>query len=118
LALYTHDRIELEERDRRLRIVEVHCGEDARRESVRVDLESHAESRQRAHARLDDFMHSKRVGPELFIAERVEAEDLLAAPHQRMPGPLFVLPLGSSLPKRWNCRSRRAIAAARMESEC
>src|SRR5262249_61710653 len=50
---------------------------DLRRNRVGVDLQPNLERETGADRALDDLLHLGRVGPELLIAERVEAEDAL-----------------------------------------
>ena len=45
---------------------------------VRVHLEPDLERGRRVDALLDDLVQAERVGPELLVAEGIEAEDLLA----------------------------------------
>jgi hypothetical protein len=77
-GLQTHDGVHLEQRDRRRRALEIDLREDPRRQHVRVHLEPDLERRRRVHALLDDLVQAERVGPELLVAKRVEAEDALA----------------------------------------
>src|SRR5690349_6623758 len=46
-------------------------------QSVQINLEANGERSRRIH-RLDDFVHSQHVCPQLLVAERIEAEDHLA----------------------------------------
>ncbi len=52
--------------------------ENPRGQDVGVDFEPDRERRRRVHALLDDLVHVKRVGPELLVTKRIEAEDALA----------------------------------------
>src|SRR5688572_2346143 len=81
VALYTNNRVQFEQGQRRRRAVEIDLprGErclDLRRQSVAIDLEADGERNRGRHGLLNDFVHAQRVGPELLIAECVEAEDL------------------------------------------
>ena len=51
--------------------------QDSRRQHVGVHLESDLQRRRRVHVLLDDFVHAQLVGPELLVAEGLEAEDPL-----------------------------------------
>ena len=94
-GLKADDRVHLEQRDRRRRALEIDLLENAGRQHVGVDLEPDFERRRRIDALLDDLVQAQRVGPELLVAERVEAEDLLALGQEGFVG-------------RWRlCRSRR-----------
>src|SRR5688572_31546589 len=80
VALYTNNRVQFEQGQRRRRAVEIDLprGErclDLRRQSVAIDLEADGERNRGRHGLLNDFVHAQRVGPELLIAECVEAED-------------------------------------------
>ena len=48
--------------------------EDARRQRVGIDLQPDGESGQWVDMLLDNLVQSQRVGPQLFVAERIEAE--------------------------------------------
>src|SRR5512146_3389492 len=52
--------------------------ENPRWQDISVDLEPDRERRRRVHALLDDLVHVERVGPELLVTKRIEAEDALA----------------------------------------
>jgi hypothetical protein len=73
-----HDRVHLEQRDRRRRALEIDLVEDSLRQRVRVHLQADLQRSRRVHALLDDLVQAKRVGPELLVAECLEAEDALA----------------------------------------
>src|SRR5262245_54910008 len=80
--------IEQPERDRWIVDVELPGRErpdDGARQCVRVDLQA---DRQRRGGRDcgDRFMEPERIRPELLIAERIEAEDLLAIDRFRSGG--------------------------------
>jgi len=74
--------VELEKRDGRRGIVEIHFPRFDRRgyfgrDRIRVDLEPDLERCGRTDGFLHDFVHSCSVRPELLVAEGVEAKDSL-----------------------------------------
>jgi hypothetical protein len=90
------DRIQLEKRQRRRWIVEVHLAvlqltAELAGERIGIDLQADAQCGLRADARadaaearpLDRLMELERAAPELLVAERVEAEDALAVVDRR-----------------------------------
>jgi hypothetical protein len=77
-GLQAHDGIHLEERDRRGWTLEIDFLEDQGRQHVRVHFEPDLERRRRIHVLLDDLVQPELVGPELFVAERVETKNSLA----------------------------------------
>ena len=77
-GLEADDGVHLEQRHRRRRALEIDLLEDPGGQRVRVHLEPDLERRRRVHALLDDLVQAERVGPELLVAEGLEAEDLLA----------------------------------------
>ena len=77
-GLQAHDGIHLEQRDRRGRTLEIDLLEDAGRQRVRVHFEPDLERGRRIHVLLNNLVQAKLVGPELFVAEGLEAEDALA----------------------------------------
>jgi hypothetical protein len=56
------------------------------RQRGHVDFEAHGERRHRVDRRLDDFVQPQLVGPQLLVAERVEAKDGLAVEHRSLRG--------------------------------
>ena len=58
--------------------LEIDLLEDAGRQRVRVHFEPDLERRRRIDVLLDDLVQAERVGPELLVTERVEAENALA----------------------------------------
>ena len=81
--LQADDRIHLEQRDGRRRALEIDLLQDAGGQHVGVDLEPDLERRRRIDALLDDLVQAKLVGPQLLVAEGVEAEDALALGDER-----------------------------------
>ena len=77
-GLDAHDGIHLEQRDRRRRALEIDLFEDPGGQHVRVDFEPDLERGRRVHALLDDLVQTERVGPDLLVAEGIEAKDALA----------------------------------------
>ncbi len=75
VAWMAHDRVHLEQRDRRRRALEIDLFEDPGGQHVGVHLEPDLERGRRVHALLDDLVQTERVGPELLVTEGVEAED-------------------------------------------
>ena len=85
--LQTHDRIHLEQRDRRRRTLEIDLLEDAGRQHVRVHFEPDLQRRRRIHALLNDLVQAELVGPELFVTEGFEAKNALALGQPRLMTP-------------------------------
>ena len=54
------------------------CVEQCLRQHVGIDLEADAERHRRTDRGLDHFVKAERVGPPVFVAERVVPEDLAA----------------------------------------
>jgi hypothetical protein len=77
-GLQTHDRIHLEQRDRRGRTLEIDFLENAGGQHVGVHFEPDLERRRRIHVLLNNLVQTERVGPELFVTERLEAKSALA----------------------------------------
>src|SRR6185369_7133347 len=91
VAFYTDDGIELQQRERRRRIVEVHTAvpqllHERFRQRIGVDFQTDGQRRLRTHAwsnttkflAFDRAMQLKRVRPKRFVAKRIEAESLFA----------------------------------------
>ena len=77
-GLEAHDGVHLEQRHRRRRALEIDLVEDAGGQRLGVDLEPDLERRRRIDALLDDFVQPELVGPDLLVAEGIEAKDLSA----------------------------------------
>ena len=80
---HADNRVQLEQRDRGIRTLQVDAAvqnslHDSRRQGVRIDFQADGQSGRRINRRRDHFVHAQGVGPLRFIAERIEAEDLLA----------------------------------------
>jgi hypothetical protein len=73
--LNTDDRVHLEQRDGRRRALEIDLVQDPGRQRVGVHFEAHLERGHWVDVLFDDLVQPKRVGPELFVAKRVEAEN-------------------------------------------
>ena len=101
--LEAHDGIHLEQRDRRRRALEIDLLEHAWRQHVRVHFEPDLQRGRRIDAFLDDLVQAKRVGPQLLVAERVEAEDALALGDKAADG----------FSVAWDSRQRRARCLGR-----
>jgi hypothetical protein len=86
LSRDAEDRVEADQLHGGCRVVQVVRRQEPWRECGRVDLEADAESRHRAHRRLDDLVQVQRVRPELLVAVGVEAEDRLAVHGLRAGG--------------------------------
>ena len=59
-------------------------GDDLPRQSLDVDLEAHRQRGRRGNSR-DDLVHPQHIGPQLFVAEGVVAEDGLPSRWLREP---------------------------------
>jgi hypothetical protein len=70
--------IQLEQRDRRRRALEIDFLEDPWRQHRRVHFESDLERGERVDALFDNLVQAQRGGPELLVTKRVEAENPLA----------------------------------------
>ena len=77
-GLKADDGIQLEQRDRRRRALEIGLVEGPGGQRVRVHFEPDLERGRRVHVLLDDLVQPERVGPEFLVAKRFEAEDPLA----------------------------------------
>src|SRR4029079_3196458 len=76
------DGVELKQRDRDGRVVKIDLAgaqriDDRGRQGVDVDLEPDGQRRGGVDGG-NDLVHAEHVGPELFVTERIEAEDGLA----------------------------------------
>jgi hypothetical protein len=67
----------------RCRALEIDLVKDSGGQRVRVHFEPDLERGRRIYILLDDFVQTKLVGPDLFVAEGVEAEDTLALCDER-----------------------------------
>jgi hypothetical protein len=77
-GLDAHDGIHLEEGYRRGGTLEIDLVENSRGQNVGVHLEPDFQRGGRIHGLLDDLVQAKLVGPELLVAEGLEAEHPLA----------------------------------------
>jgi len=94
LAFDADDRIEPQQfgRHRGVRQVDLPCakgGDDRRRQGLHIDFEADRQRRRRIDCR-NRLVHAQHVGPQLFVAEGVEAEDGLAV---LLPLPALLLTL-------------------------
>ena len=77
-GLQTHDRIHLEQRDRRGRTSRSTFSRTPAGSASGVHFEPDLQRRRRIHVLLDNLVQAELVGPELFVAERLEAKNALA----------------------------------------
>jgi hypothetical protein len=75
---HAHHGVAPEQLDRRRGRIEVRAGKELRRQHGSVDLEAHGECGLRAHRGLDHLVQAQVLGPEVLVAEGIEAKDVLA----------------------------------------
>jgi hypothetical protein len=120
VSLHADDGVELQEGERRGRAVQVDlAGGDGilhrLRERVGVHSQADGQRDRRRHRLLDDLVHAERVGPELLVAEGVEAEDLPPALQHlgaRAGGPVVAAGGDRGGAQRRRDRSRQREGAA------
>jgi hypothetical protein len=84
LPHYPDDGIQSEQLDSHGRVVQIdfsslECGNDVSRQCVEINLQTNGQRGCRTD-RGDCFVHPKDARPQLFVAERIEPEDLLTGP--------------------------------------